>query len=271
MEYKGFVIKVKGLSILVIEDPYGWQVYWYGLKEQDEAKIMEEGKRVIDAALEIINNCDGNVTNKVIGEAFATVHDRTVKENTPPPNAEGIARKARLRKQYRNCLLQQGFWDLLLTLAAVFIPMKVCPDTYLETAILWIMCSGVVLADVVGIGAVLAKEDGYALGKKGEVLASIAAGINGTVPSGYGGGLYTGPRARYIGLILAYRVFLIFVCGLAVFEDSGPVLRYTGLCLLPFQILHFCRDIKTIRILNAYNDLDENGHSKKEIRVTLYV
>lgn len=226
---------------------------------------------MIDAAIEIIDSYDGNITNKVISEAFSTVHDMTVKENTPPPDPEGIARKAKLRKQYRNCMLQQGFWDLLTTLATVIIPMKVFPDTFLENTILWCMCAGVIVADFVGICTSLAKKDGYALGDAGEALAAMAAGINGTVPSGYGGGLYTGPRARYIGLILAYRIFLIFICGIAIYEDSGPSLRYTALFLLPFQILRFFRDIKTIRILNAYNDLDENGHSKKENRVTLYI
>lgn len=201
MEYSGFIIKIKGLSILVIEDTYDWQLYWYGLKYQDESKIIEEGKRVIDAAIEIINNYDGNITNKVIRDAFSTVHDMTVQENTPPPDLEGIARKAKLRKQYRNCMIQQGFWDLLMTLPAVIVPIKVFPDTFFDVTILWIMCAAVILADLQGIFAALAPKDGYALGKNGEALAALAAGINGTAPSGYGGGIYTGPRARYIGMI----------------------------------------------------------------------
>ncbi len=265
-EYRGFIIKIKGCTTLVIEDIYGLKCYYYTLKYRDESKIIEEGRRVIDAAIEIINSSDVNVTNKIIKEAFSTIRDITVKENTPPPNPDGIARKAQLRKSYRNCMIQQGLLDMMFTLSAVFISLRVSNGNFYESLILWCICSMILIGDLMGIGTALAKKDFYGLGDKGEVMATMAAGINGKFASGYGGGLCTGPRVRYPAIIISFRIFLIIICGIMIYERDVQTIMYPALFLIVVHIFQLFRDIKMIRLVSAYRDLDDNGNSRKENR-----
>lgn len=251
---------------MVIEDPYEWRFYDYLMNSKDNQNFYEEGKRVIDAALEIINSHEEPITHKIISDAFSEVYEKTIKENTLPPNPDGIAKKAQLRKTYRRRMILQGVLDFLATTAAVLISISISVDEFYESYILWAMCFCVLVGDLMCIGTSLPKKDSYALGERGKAIAAAASGINGTVPSGYGGGVFTGPRIRYPGLTIAYRVLLIIVCGIAVYELSAPATMYPALFLLVFHIVQFFRDIKTIKITNAYNDLDDNGNSQSKIR-----
>lgn len=263
VEYRGFIIRIQGV-VLIIEDPYGWKLYSYVLRSLDNSKFIEEGKIVIDTALDIIDHSDQPITNKFVEKVFSDVYTIRVKENTPPPDQEGIARKAALRKSYRNSMIQRTIVDVISTLVAVLISLKLSGDDFYQTDILWCMCAAMILGDLMGLGAALAKKDGYTLGTKGEAMAVVAAAINHQTSSGYGGGVYTGPRARYIGIIVAYRVLFILICGIALYEKSIPAMRYSALILFVVNILQFVGDIRTIKIMRAYNDLDENGHSWKE-------
>lgn len=254
MNYKDFKI-IKNGQTIQIKDINDKMVYWSGVYTNDEAEVYAIGQKIIDTAMTLLEENDGNLKNafRAIGELD---ENNQFTPYTKADKEKDCKRKKAVRKTYTRMVTLRFIIDLL-----IYVLVLLCTIFMFSENLLTLITfeSIVVFVSLLGMIMSLFKKDNYSLSEfLSEIffLVWIIAMIgNKRYLQGPGEKIIVaGPASRYVLPLVLFCRPLSLLMSIALISELDNML-WLYIIVTFKNIVLFFYDIKTNKIVNTYQEI----------------
>lgn len=254
MNYKDFKI-IKNGQTIQIKDINDKMVYWSGVYTNDEAEVYAIGQKIIDTAMTLLEENNGNLENAfwAIGELD---ENNQFTPYTKADKEKDCKRKKAIRKTYTKMAILRFTIDLLIYVLILLCTIFMFSDN-LSTLI--ILESIVFFFSLFGMVMSRFQKDSYSLKEfwsklflVGWIIAII--GNKRYLQRPEGRSIVTSPAKRYVlPLVLICRPLSLLMSIILILEPDNMLWLYIIVTIKNIVLLFY--DIKINKLVTTYENI----------------